>query len=297
MTAQELLMALWAEFPTPSTLLAVLILIGGIMMLVVGRQLLTVLLLALGAALGYALGSWLAGHLDSTLPIWAPGLVGAIVVGGILVMAQRAIVPACLAIILALVGPIAFSISNASDTRLGSPPETTSSVVMSTEVQTTNTSLSTSLDGQLEGSSNLTSHSSPLTKILDSVTAWWPTLTPGNRGGIMLTVLVGLVVGLLVGIALPRITATFITAAFGAAITLASVSWLIMIYRDLANAPTPKDWLETIGLWLILTTAGCLLQWALAPSSKTTSKKKTTIGAARNRSSKHLSSGDSPSTA
>jgi hypothetical protein len=297
MTAQELLMALWAEFPSPSTLLAVLILIGGIMMLLVGRQLLTVLLLALGAALGYALGSWLAGHLDSTLPIWAPGLVGAIVLGGILVMAQRAIVPACLAITLALVGPVAFSISNASIDPLGMQSEVTSSIVAPTEVQTINAPPSASLDWQLDGSPDLRSHASPLTKILDSVTAWWPTLTPGNRGGIMLTVLIGLVVGLLVGIALPKITATFITAAFGAAITLASISWLIMIYRELANAPTPKDWLETVGLWLILTTAGCLLQWALAPSSKATHGKKVTIGAAHKRSRKHLSSGDSPSAA
>ena len=298
MTAQELLMALWAEFPTPSMLLAGLILAGGVMMLLAGRQLLSILLLALGGSLGYALGSWLGGQLDSNLPLWAPGLVGAVVLGGILVMAQRAIVPAALALTLALVGPIAFAISDAAVAPTMPNDMNATSVSASVPAQEINApSTAVMMDWPAAGVPHELTTNSTFNTVLDKIQDWWLGLSPASRGGIMITVFVGLVVGLLVGIALPKVTATVMTAAFGSAAILASISWIIMTFRGLDSPPAPDDWIETFGLWMIVTIAGCLLQWALIPSSKSKQPPPAAQATTRQVRRQRMTGGDKPKTA
>lgn len=263
----------------------VLVLIAGLILWFAGGKVVKPALLAVGVALGAAGGMILLPELGTTqvasIPSPYVGLAGGAIVGcGIAMMLFRMAITVSAVGAFAVGGLLAGACFLQFAPRLipPEPPAPLASPEPAVDLDALTTGLDTSLDRAASIKRDLADHLDPKTRAMLHTAAGqtrqfferlarqtrslWDDLSPREQAVIVGGTLAGGVVGLLVGLVMPRKSAAIVTAMAGAALWLASATWLAHAARVPGRELLHRSPLAWAAIWLAVSALGVAVQLA-----------------------------------
>lgn len=262
----------------------VLVLIAGLILWFAGGKVVKPALLAVGVALGAAGGMILLPELGTTqvasIPSPYVGLAGGAIAGGaVAAMFFRMAITVSAVGAFAAGGLLAGACFLQFAPRLIPPePAPLASPESSVDLDALTSGLDTSLDRAASIKRDLAEHLDPRTRAMLHTAAGqtrqfverlarqtrslWDDLSPREQAVLVGGTLVGGIVGLLVGLVMPRKSAAIVTAMAGAALWLASTTWLAHAAQVPGRELLHRSPLAWAGIWLAVSVLGVVVQLA-----------------------------------